>query len=355
MKQLGIGVGIIGGLFFLWAAFIFDTSVAVNVPSLSNSIYAQSTSFRVNNLGLMDDKRTYMMVSGFAALLGIFLAYAYRNEVDGEFIFSPLSDAQVGTSKIEFEGNSSLNEDAYKIFLSKKYGIEKNEALGKIVCGDRLFTTIDEALNFANEKYLASKVNSISSLKYSYSEMGTGVLSNAAATGEIPVAPIVDSLIQPNSQKLKNNTKSKIFLYTLITFSLIAITFVVFYNTGNETKTEELTKVKSDGEYATSQITYQSYKQEKIKSGWVLLKKREAQFSGDSEPDAQWCYEGYCTVEYTNKKLPNQILYVGYSECIRELNNCEGRDGVTQVVTEKILSQSEANKKFDEVKKQFSQ
>jgi hypothetical protein len=50
----------------------------------------------------------------------------------------------------EFTGDKSLANDAYKIFLAKKYTIEKNDALGKIIVKDKLFESIDEALSFAD-------------------------------------------------------------------------------------------------------------------------------------------------------------------------------------------------------------
>ncbi len=43
-----------------------------------------------------------------------------------------------------------LSSDAYKIYLTKKYQIEKNEALGKFICRDRLFESIDQALHHAH-------------------------------------------------------------------------------------------------------------------------------------------------------------------------------------------------------------
>ncbi|TAJ84574.1 DUF2628 domain-containing protein [Reyranella sp.] len=47
-------------------------------------------------------------------------------------------------------GSRDLTSDAYRIFLVKKYKIEKNDALGKMVVGERLFDTIDEALAYAD-------------------------------------------------------------------------------------------------------------------------------------------------------------------------------------------------------------
>lgn len=49
-----------------------------------------------------------------------------------------------------FSGDLDLRSDAYIIYLTKTYKIEKNDALGKIICADRLFNNVDEALSFAD-------------------------------------------------------------------------------------------------------------------------------------------------------------------------------------------------------------
>lgn len=48
-------------------------------------------------------------------------------------------------------GVKSLDQEAYKIFLVNKYGINKNLALDGIVCVDRLFDSIESALQYADE------------------------------------------------------------------------------------------------------------------------------------------------------------------------------------------------------------
>jgi hypothetical protein len=45
-----------------------------------------------------------------------------------------------------------LSADKYKIYLVKKYSIEKNDALGKIICDDRLFDSTEDALAYADSK-----------------------------------------------------------------------------------------------------------------------------------------------------------------------------------------------------------
>lgn len=66
-------------------------------------------------------------------------------------------------TEIELNKNvvEDLNSDAYKIYLTKKYDIQKNVALGKYITSDKLFDEIGDALIYANalEKTSKSKFN----------------------------------------------------------------------------------------------------------------------------------------------------------------------------------------------------
>jgi len=42
------------------------------------------------------------------------------------------------------------SQDEYRIWLTSKYEISKNDALDKIVCQDKLFETVDDALLYAD-------------------------------------------------------------------------------------------------------------------------------------------------------------------------------------------------------------
>lgn len=66
-----------------------------------------------------------------------------------------------------FVGEKDFTNDAYKIYLTKAYQIEKNDTLGKFVCTERLFSTVDEALVYADylEKNKALKQQEIEKAK----------------------------------------------------------------------------------------------------------------------------------------------------------------------------------------------
>jgi hypothetical protein len=53
------------------------------------------------------------------------------------------------TEQVKYSGVKNLLNDGYKIFLVKKYGIEKNDALGGFICEDKLFENVEQALKYA--------------------------------------------------------------------------------------------------------------------------------------------------------------------------------------------------------------
>ena len=66
---------------------------------------------------------------------------------------------QVGQKKhLEAEkyASSSLSDDAYKIFLTKEFEIQKNDVLEKFVVDEKLFDTVEEALEHADGLYRSS-------------------------------------------------------------------------------------------------------------------------------------------------------------------------------------------------------
>lgn len=58
-----------------------------------------------------------------------------------------------------FMGEMSVDNDAYKLFLVKKYNIEKNTTLDKFVANEKLFGTVEEAIAYVDgiEKGIAAE------------------------------------------------------------------------------------------------------------------------------------------------------------------------------------------------------
>ena len=77
------------------------------------------------------------------------------------FLISPLlslilvlvlkpAEVEVVVDEAVFDGSRDLNNDAYKLFLSKKYDIQKNDVFNKFVCREQMYSTIEEALAYAH-------------------------------------------------------------------------------------------------------------------------------------------------------------------------------------------------------------
>jgi len=128
---------IVAGVFVFWAIFVFDTSVSAELLGRGMRVY---------NLGLMDDKRNYIIFSGGVFTVGLIMVLLGSKEN---------TDVQKQNKEEEkslWEGKRDLSDDGYQIYLVKRYGIEKNDALGKIIANGKLFQTIEEALSAMNEK-----------------------------------------------------------------------------------------------------------------------------------------------------------------------------------------------------------
>ena len=57
-------------------------------------------------------------------------------------------------------GERDLGSDSYKLFLAEKYSIEKNDLFGKFVVADKMFSTLDAALDHADKQDRAQRQDS---------------------------------------------------------------------------------------------------------------------------------------------------------------------------------------------------
>lgn len=130
MRALGIVLSIIGVMLMIFGGVIGNE---VYTPGIG--LYGIGYSSRVANIPML-------IVGGILLIVGVIL-----------FVSSKLSKSEEVT-KLEdngFTGKSLLDNDAYKIYLTRQYSIEHNSVLGKYISQDKLFDTVDEALNYAKE------------------------------------------------------------------------------------------------------------------------------------------------------------------------------------------------------------
>jgi len=91
---------------------------------------------------------TIVIIAAFILGIAILIAIINNKKVDKREA-SEENESQSNVLK-DFNETRNLNSDSYKIFLVKKYSIEKNDALEKIICDNKLFDNIELALIHAD-------------------------------------------------------------------------------------------------------------------------------------------------------------------------------------------------------------
>ncbi len=165
MRAYGILLIIAGGILALWAMFVFDTSVPA------------SSGVRVNNLGLMADRQN-LIISGWGILIAGLLMYLFgaKNQSESEQM-QAIRPPQITFRTKPWLGVRDLKDDAYQIYLLKKYRIEKNEVLGKYVANNRSFISLEDALSAMSELDATAEIEHLTSKDYikSKGKIGLGL------------------------------------------------------------------------------------------------------------------------------------------------------------------------------------
>lgn len=156
MKSIGLIIASISVLCLL-LALNMSTTVTTERRTFGDFTVPSMT---VNNLGLMQDKQNYIIVSSVFLILGVGI-YVLTPKNDSEK--SMLNDESEHKPSKEKNGqavknikiNSSernIDNDSYKLYLVEKYKISRNEILNKFVLVNKLYQNLDEVLIAAHEK-----------------------------------------------------------------------------------------------------------------------------------------------------------------------------------------------------------
>lgn len=146
MKTLGqflIAIGLVLGL----VAFSMKTTVPIE-SSFIGGTYLPSR--EVNNIGLMDDRRNYLLTAGVLLIVGVQLLIGSRHKQSSPTTGTTDANGQFVTG--QFHGARDVTSDSYRLHLTRKYSIELNNTLGKYVVGDRLYASLEDALSFAHKR-----------------------------------------------------------------------------------------------------------------------------------------------------------------------------------------------------------
>lgn len=157
---------ILGGFIVFWAIAIFDTSVPVG------------NGMRVNNLGLIADKQNYLIFGVGLFVIGLVISFFKKNDSVNN---QPPNFTEVKTTSDSnlWQGEKDINDDSYKLYLVKKYNIDKNTTLEKYVIENKLFATIEDALSFAMQKDLDLDKRVVEKKLSKLTKKSTGVIGGS--------------------------------------------------------------------------------------------------------------------------------------------------------------------------------
>jgi len=99
--------------------------------------------------------------------------------------------AEVETEVITENRSRDLTDDSYKIYLGKKYKIERNELFAQFECNEKLFDSLDDALAYADG--LEAHTQSSSTTEKAETD-GYILASEYAEKMDIPVEEILNSI-----------------------------------------------------------------------------------------------------------------------------------------------------------------
>jgi len=179
---------------------------------------------------LLNDKAIFVAISGAVVLAYLFWRRAktkgltvqrVKNTNDTNLMASTTAGVAnfALTNEIKFNGERAISNDSYKIFLAKRYSIEKNDVLSKFICEDKLFENIEDALNFA------------AMLDQQSQKLLTVPKNEQLVTEAFPEEAEKNTVKIPLLEKLSAK-KSKIFL-PLILIVVVGIGYYIFTAYGN--------------------------------------------------------------------------------------------------------------------------
>ncbi len=107
----------------------------------------------IANIDLMAQRLNHMIVAVMVTFIGAVMS------IFGKSSFGSINADTSPNSALSSEKNSppeirTLHNAQYRVWLVNEYGIERNDVLGEVICGERSFSNVDTALQYAHDAEL---------------------------------------------------------------------------------------------------------------------------------------------------------------------------------------------------------
>jgi len=120
--------------------------------------------------------------------------------------------------EVDFVGAKDLSSDSYKIYLTKKYKIEKNQTLDSYICNEKMFGSLDLALKEADVLEQGDKA---AGQVQSSSGRDADITSNSPNK--------IETSTQKNTVVVSSNSQSIKYLIIITTLALLAVSSYFLY------------------------------------------------------------------------------------------------------------------------------
>ncbi len=256
-----------------------------------------------------------------------------HNQKPHEFNFTKFS------INSKFNGPNELSNDSYKLFLVEKYKISKNDPLNKYVCNDKLFPSVDEALEHAaaSEELQQKEITERELLRVQDERKQKIETSEKLRLKKKKADE--DELQKQIAWKAGAPKRRKITIISMVVIIFLGLTIF------NKEILFNYHKTKPYGDYRSHVIgdEWQPYIRANRVKKWV-----------PPYPEVEFCYEDTCTASFINPTR-DKVREISYSICSRDrYNQCPDKvDEFELVYGDRIISKKESDIKFLKLLKQF--
>ncbi len=297
------------------------------------------------------------LLLNFAGALSLILVGIFFKPSDDKSEKEGLPSSSSTTSFPSYE-NQSLEDDGYKIYLTKKYQIEKSDVLGKFICRAKLFDSVELALAHADQLEKSQFIEAKPDTK-----PNEQIIEVVPQKIHDPFAGEVDSGLkkigEEAGEQVKDSKSRRNILVIVTGIALLTFGLIMFGDkkpdfklASHETPTEKSTEKSIDTEEPTDE-PYRLYRDQLLADSWKPYIRENRITTWDPPyPEVIYCVEDSCSGHFINERN-GKVKEVFYSICwAGRYVDCPGKpNGYERVDREKVWSKSASDKEWERLKR----
>jgi hypothetical protein len=257
-----------------------------------------------------------------------------------------------------FDGETSIQNDGYKLFLLEKYALEKNSVLDAYIADKKIFKTLDEAFSYLHgleSERIAIRSETNETPQKDPNTINSRMLDNETKPMEAEEAERERQkhleLLATKKSARKAETSRKVFLWFLFGAIGIGLIWLAdFYAKKGRVKDHNM----------ITKMAYLDYRKDVLQSTWIpYVRKNEIKGWSRPYPEVQFCYEDVCTSHFRSSTDKTMVRVINYGICRKDgfhndLRECKNQpERFEFIFRDQVVVKQEADKNFEAFVKQF--